>query len=158
VSARVALVPALLLALGAGPQVHGEGAVFRGPGVVVVWGVLRAPAEDDTAIVIRLALADARYAYMRVDAVDPFTGTRRPVEPGGPTRATVDVRSRRPTFADFPRREIRLYRTAEAWRADDPALTIYYLGVPDTTPEFTSAAGLLGYLADAVARARALSP
>jgi hypothetical protein len=158
-----ALVPAVLLltptlTLAAGPEVHGEGQVFRAPGLVVAWGVVRAGIEADTDVVIRLAFADVRYAYVRVDAVDPFTGRRQPVEPGAQTRATVDIRSRRATFADFPRREIRLYLTADAWRADDPALTIYYLGVPDAAPEFTSAAALEAYLADAVARARRLGP
>ena len=32
-------------------------------------------------------------------------------------------------------------------RARRPALTVYYLGVPDTTPEFTSEAALDAYLA-----------
>ena len=50
-------------------------------------------------------------------------------------------------------REIRLYRTESEWKADVPALTIYYLGVPDTTPEFVSEPDLATYLADAVARA-----
>ena len=35
-----------------------------------------------------------------------------------------------------------------------PALMVYYLGVPDTTPEFASEAGLRAYLDDAVAKAR----
>jgi hypothetical protein len=107
----VALVPAVLLltlalTLAAGPEVHGEGPVFRAPGLVVAWGVLRAGSEADTEVVIRVALADARYAYVRVDAVDPFTGTRRLVERGAQTRGSVDIRSRRAMFADFPRREI----------------------------------------------------
>lgn len=126
---------------------HGEGAIFQESGISIVWGVLRAPVEDETQVVIRIAVTGARYAYVRIDAVDPFARARRPVAPGGPLTGALDVRSPRLTFGDFPRRELRFYRSAEDWRADAPALTIYYLGVPDTTPEFVSESALLDYLA-----------
>jgi hypothetical protein len=42
--------------------------------------------------------------------------------------------------ADLPRREIHLDAGEGDWRARRPSLTVYYLGVPDTTPEFTSEA------------------
>ena len=116
----------------------------------------RAPVEDETQVVIRVALASATYSYVRVDAVDPFTRARRPVVPGGTLTGVIDVLSPRATFDDFPRREIRLYRTADDWRADVAALRIYYLGVPYTTPEFSSESALLSYLAATVAKARTL--
>ena len=34
-------------------------------------------------------------------------------------------------------------------------LAVYYLGVPDTTPEFATEASLAAYLADRIARMRA---
>jgi hypothetical protein len=39
-----------------------------------------------------------------------------------------------------------------AGQARRPTATIYYLGVPDTTPEFTSEAALSAYLQDALAK------
>ena len=134
-------------------ELHGENAVFSTPGITVVWGVLRAPVEEETQVVIRIALAGAAYAYVRVDAVDPFTRSRRPGLLRTAVSGVVDVRDPRTTFGDFPRREIRFYRAAADRRADAPALTIYYLGVPDTTPEFTSEGALLAYFAAAVAKA-----
>jgi hypothetical protein len=155
VAVTLALPGAPMPAGAQGRELHGESAVFSESGVAIVWGVLRAPVEAETQVVTRIALGDATYAYVRVDAVDPFTRARRPVAPGGPMSGTIDVRSPRATFGDFPRREVRLYRTAGDWRADAPVLTIYYLGVPDTTPEFVSEAALLSYLATTVAKARA---
>jgi hypothetical protein len=158
------LLPALLLAaplpLGsprahaAGHEVHGERDVFTVPGVVLVWAVLRAPAEEETQVVIRVVLTEGTYAYVRVLGVDPFSGDRRVMTPGGHVAGMVHLMTARRTFADHPRREIRLYRTEDEWKADAPALTIYYLGVPDTTPEFASEAALATYFAEAVARAR----
>ena len=135
-------------------EVHGENSVFAGPGVVIVWGILRTPVEDDTQVVMRIAVPDRAYAAVAVDAVDPFSRARRPVLDAGPLAGELDVRSLRKLFADFPRREVHLFRTAESPRAGPPAVTVYYLGVPDTTPEFTSEAALTAYLTAAVTKAQ----
>ena len=143
---------ALLLAAGAGPEVHGERDVFSTGGVRLGWAVLRAPVEEETQVVIRLALGSSPYYYVRMYGVDPFSGERRLMTPGVRSHQTVDLRTPRQTFAGYPRREIRLYRTDEEWSADVPALTIFYLGVPDTTPEFASEPALTAYLDGAIGR------
>ena len=52
-----------------------------------------------------------------------------------------DLKTPRARFADFPRTEFRLWRSGAAPGAAPPALVVYYLGVPDTTPEMTQALG-----------------
>ncbi len=94
VAFALALLAAPAAAVGQGPELHGESAVFSNSGVAIVWGVLRAPVEDETQVVIRVALASAAYSYVRVDAVDPFTRARCPVVPGGPLTGVIDVLSR----------------------------------------------------------------
>jgi hypothetical protein len=42
----------------------------------------------------------------------------------------------------------------EDWRAGRPTLTVYYLGVPDTTPEFASEPSPTSYLATASSERR----
>ncbi len=146
-----AVTVALLVCLTAAAQeteVHGEDSVFAGHGVTIAWGVLRAAAEAETQVVVRVVAPGGAYTHLDVEAVDPFTQARRAVVDGLRVEAAVEVRMPRASFADFPRREIRL------WRAGRPAITVYYLGVPDTTPEFASEAGLRAYLDDAVAKAR----
>ncbi len=97
-------------------------------------------------------MTDPAYSHLGAEAVDPFSRTRRGLGPdarvGLAPPATVEIRERRGAFADYPRLEIHLSRHAS------PALTVYYLGVPDATPEFVSEALLRAYLDDAVARAR----
>ncbi len=134
--------------------VHGADSVFAAPGIGIAWGVLRAPTEEETIVVTRVSNPMARYAYLRVEGVNPFTGRRTAVVEGVPLGARTDVKSPRSGFADFPRREIHLYATEAEWRARKPSLTVYYLGVPDTTPEFTSQAALDAYLAGAQPPAR----
>ncbi len=156
---RPFLVALLLLACPAlaaaqGQEVHGADSVFGGDGVAIAWGVLKGAIEEETQVIIRIVPTRATYAYVSVEAVDPFSGGRRLALSARPLEEPEDVRSPRWTFGDFPRREIHLYRTADDLRAGNPALTVYYLGVPDTTPEFTSETALFAYLASALAKVR----
>lgn len=130
--------------------IHGENSVFATDDVAMVWAVLRAASEDNTLVVIRIAAP--RFAALRVEAVDPFGGGRREVAPRRALTGPTEVRRRRADFAEFPRLEARL-EPAEGAR--DPApLVVYYLGVPDTTPEFTAEEALQRYLDEALAKAR----
>lgn len=157
VRAAVLLLAVALLAWpaparGQGAPLHGQDSVFVGQDVAIAWGVLRGTTEEQTQVIVRIAPKSEAYRYVSVEAVDPFTRERRPVLDGRPLADHAEVRTSRAAFADFPRREIHLYRTADDWRARRPALTVYYLGVPDTTPEFTTEAALSLYLASALAR------
>ncbi|HSB77560.1 MAG TPA: hypothetical protein VLM91_02135 [Candidatus Methylomirabilis sp.] len=145
------LLPGPVLAAGAGQQVHGENSVFAGNGVALAWGVLKGATEEATQAVLRIVPAGGPYTYVSVDGVDPFTQKRQEILAGQPLGPHLDVRSSRATFADFPRREIHFY-TAEAWRLGQPDLTVYFMGLPDTSPEFTSEPALSAYLSDALTK------
>ncbi len=152
----VVLALALLVwpaaAPGQGREVHGENSVFAGEWVAIAWAILKAPMEDQSQVILRIIQRGQPIAAVRIEAVDPFTQKREVVLDGQPLRDRLDVRSLRGSFADFPRREIQLYRTAADWQARRPTATIYYLGVPDTTPEFTSESALSAYLHDALTK------
>ena len=148
------LAPVLAPAWAHAETVHGADSVFLSPGIGIAWGVLRGPTEDQTVVVTRVSNPMARYVYLRVEGVDPFTGRGAAVVEGVPLGALADVTSPRAGFADFPRREIHLYASEADWRARKPTLTVYYLGVPDTTPEFTSRAALDAYLTSTQPRGR----
>lgn len=134
-------------------EIHGENSVFAGQGVAIAWGVLKGADEAQTQVVVRIAQAGAAYAYVRIEGVDPFTQTRQEILAGQPLGPQMDLRSPRATFADFPRREIHFFTTND-WHARRPTLTVYYMGVPDTAPEFTAEAALFTYLSDALAKVR----
>ncbi|HEX9899463.1 MAG TPA: hypothetical protein VGC81_09560 [Candidatus Methylomirabilis sp.] len=136
---------------GQGHEVHGENSVFAGEGVAIAWGILKAPVEDQSQVILRIVPRGQPVAAVRIEAVDPFTQKREVVLDGQPLGERLDVRSLRRSFADFPRREVLLYRTVADWQARRPTATIYYLGVPDTTPEFASQGALDAYLRDALA-------
>lgn len=141
-----------VLAADAGLLVHGENSVFAGHGVAMAWGVLKGATEEETQAVLRIVPAGGPYTYVSVEGIDPFTQTRREILRGQPLLQPLDVRTSRATFADLPRREIHFYTDA-GWHANRPDLTVFFLGLPDTSPEFTSEPALLVYLNDALAKA-----
>jgi hypothetical protein len=152
---------AFILALGASAQTpreaHGSSDVYAERGVAIAWAVLRGANEADTSIVIRVALDPSVFRGLAVAGVNPFSHAEQPLA-AREAAGSVDAQVPRARFAELPRTEIRLYATAAAAQSGPPALIVYYLGVPDTTPEFADRTKLDGYLRERIARARSDAP
>ena len=133
-------------------QVHGVADAYAGPGMALAWGILRGADEASTQVVVRIIADPQVYPAVAAVGKNPFSGEQRALLPSTPTAGAVDVRVPRAQYADFPRTELRFYGSSAT---GDPALVVFYLGVPDTTPEFATEANLNAYLADRIARARA---
>lgn len=131
-------------------DVHGASDAFAGEGVAIVWGVLRGASEDSTVVVLRVAADARRYNRVEVAGVDPFTRAAKIRFPVTSLGAGLDLPLPRAGFAEHPRTELRF--------AGPESLTVYYLSIPDTTPEFASAAALEAHLAARMAQLRAGKP
>jgi hypothetical protein len=136
-------------------EAHGSSDAFAAPGVALAWGVLRGADEASTIVVVRIATDAQTYPWLALVGIDPFTKAERSVQAAIASPATLDVRMPRAQFADFPRTELRLFASAVAAQRAEPALVVYYHGVPDTTPEFNDAAKLDTHLAARIRAARA---
>lgn len=136
-------------------QVHGSADVYSAPGVALAWGVLRGADEATTTVVVRIVTDVKVLPWVGVVGSDPFSERKRTLLTATPIDGGVDVRSSRQQFGDFPRTEIRFYASASAAAEDKPQLVVYFLGVPDTTPEFATASAIDRYLAGRIERARA---
>lgn len=132
-------------------EVHGAGDAYAAPGVALAWGVLRGESEASTTVVIRIVADPGTYATVAAIASNPFSQKSAALLHRIPLAASTEVRVPRSQFADTPRTEWRFYASATT---DTPALIVFYLGVPDTTPEFASEAALDAYFADRFARLR----
>lgn len=150
-----ALVCAAALSRAADPvEVHGASDIFAARGVAIAWGILRGASEEATLVVLRVAAETGKFSHIAVDGVDPFTRRRQALMAGQPFAGTIDVRIPRTRFADLPRSEIRLYGSPEALQRGAPSLLIYYLSIPDTTPEFATEGALVAYLDGRIEKAR----
>ena len=119
-------------------SLHGAHEVFVSPDVVIVWAVLKAPTGDKAAVWLRIVNSTKKFSHISIAGIDPFSKQKKFIEPGRAIETEVSVESDRETFTELPSREVYFYRTEKEWRADTPTLTVYYLGVPDQTPEFTT--------------------
>lgn len=134
---------------------HGSADVYAAPGVVLAWAVLRGASEAATSVVVRIATDPQVYPWVAIAGIDPFTKAEQTLQPAAQVTGTLDARIPRSRFADLPRTEFRFYDAAAAAQSAAPMLTVFYLGIPDTTPEFSDKARLDAYLADRIAHARA---
>jgi hypothetical protein len=75
-----------------------------------------------------------------------------------PSAGIVNLRMPRAHFAAFPRTELRFYAPTSSPAAPAESLLVFYLGVPDTTPEFADEAKLDAYLRERIARMRGSKP
>jgi hypothetical protein len=127
-------------------RIHGADSLFVSLAVKLAWAVLKGKTEADTTVVIRVVNVTGDYRFLSVDALDPFTKDRAVLDRGRRFDRTTDLSIVRARFADHPSAEISLFRTEDGLRQNKPELVVYYLGVPDTTPEFQSADAMNAYL------------
>jgi hypothetical protein len=147
VAGVVVLIGALVaqaFAADAPREVHGSSDRYAGSGIALAWGVLRGASEDATVVVVRIVADASAFRAIAVTGVDPFSGGSKPLLAPTSTSAPVEFRSPRSRFADLPRTEFRFF--ASDTPGDAPALVVYYLGIPDTTPEFADAGKLAAHL------------
>lgn len=129
-------------------EVHGSSDAYAEAGIALAWGVRRGADEATTRVTLRIVADPARYPRVEAAGRDPFTQAERVLLAPTATRGLADLVIPRAHFADFPRTELRFHGTGGT------AVVVYFLGVPDTTPEFASDAALDRYLDERIARAR----
>lgn len=153
---RIALMALLLGAPSAAApaeaarEVHGASDGFAVAGAALAWAVLRGRDAADAQVVMRIEFDATRYAEVRIVGIDPFSRATRALPARSLAPGAIELRAPRAGFADWPRTEVRF----RAPGAESPALVVYYLGVPDTTPEFADEVRLEAYLGERLARAR----
>jgi hypothetical protein len=139
----------------AATEIHGADSSFRVEGVTVLWAILKGPAEETSYVHIRIihdkAAAPGLHLY-RVEAVDPFSKERAWVMKGEPLEAIQTLKIVRTDFRDKTERWLHFYTDRQSLEKGQPALTIFYHGVPDTAPELLTEAELEAYLAQAPSR------
>ena len=135
-------------------EVHGMADTFAAAGVAIAWGVVRGASETATVVAIRVVTDTALYPWVAVEGSDPFTQRKDPLLQPMSSAGVINVRSPRAHFADFPRTELRFYGSAAEAQSGVPKVVVFYLGVPDTTPEFATEDKLDAYLTDRIARLR----
>ncbi|MEO8304917.1 MAG: hypothetical protein ABI724_12425 [Betaproteobacteria bacterium] len=152
--AFAAAVAPPLLAAEPAREMHGMADAFAAPGMTLAWGILRGANEAATVVVLRIVADPVEFPAIAATGTDPFTQRTIPLLIATANSGKLELRVSRAHFADFPRTDIKFLASASAAPSDAPKAIVYYLGVPDTTPEFATDAALDAYLVERLARAR----
>jgi hypothetical protein len=131
-----------------GAEYHGADSTFEIEGLVLMWAIWRGPDEGSTQVVLDIVKSSSaadRYRFYSVMAVDPFTGESRPEVQAQPLAAENRVLRARPDFQIFSARRILFFADEPTTTGGPAELTVYYQGVPDTSPEFSELGELEAY-------------
>jgi hypothetical protein len=129
-------------------EIHGADSSFRVDFLGIVWGMLRGDQGAPVQVIIRVRVlgdSPAPYAAYAVQAVEPLSGATDWVARRRPLESVNDVVSPREVFKEMTGRRLLFYRQAAGASEPAPDLVIYYMGVPDTTPEFADAGQMEKY-------------
>jgi hypothetical protein len=130
--------------------------VYTGQGVVIVWGIMRWGSDPKLSdIVIRVSADDSDLTAVSVDGVDPATRRRVTVVQPQALTGFDAMWIPRVSLIDHPRTEVRFGRRVEDLAAGRARVAVSFSGIPEGTPEFTSAERLGDYFARTMGKARA---
>jgi len=120
-------------------EFHGADSVFEKDGITILWAILKGPTEESSWVHIKIINSGKNpFRIFSVEAIDPFSKEKEWVVKGEELKKENSVKSLRSSFRDKTSRRILFYRNRQAFEKEDPDMAVYYLGVPDTSPEVLS--------------------
>jgi hypothetical protein len=136
-------------------QYHGADSLFEREGIVILWAILKGSTEESSWVYIKIIQTGggpASFQLFGVEAVDPFSNQKEWVVKGEPLKRENMVKSIRASFREKTARRVLFYEKAEDLLKETPAMIVYYLGVPDTSPEFMTEREIEDYFRQTVRR------
>jgi hypothetical protein len=136
-------------------EYHGADSLFEKEGIVILWAILKGLTEESSWVYIKIIQTGggpASFQLFRVEAVDPFSNQKEWVVKGEPLKRENTVKSIRASFREKTGRRILFYRGKGEYQAEKPAMAVYYLSVPDTSPELLSEKEIEDYFVKALER------
>ena len=136
-------------------EYHGADSAFEKEGITILWAVLKGPTEESSWVYIKIINSGkSPFQIFSVEAIDPFSKEKEWVVKGERLAGANVIKGVRSSFRDKTARRILFYRSREAFENENPDMTVYYLGVPDTSPEFLSEKEIEDYFVKALERVK----
>jgi hypothetical protein len=136
-------------------EYHGADSLFEKEGIVILWAILKGSTEESSWVYIKIIQTgegSASFQLFGVEAVDPFSNQKEWVVKGEAFKRENMVKSIRASFREKTARRVLFYAKAEDLLKEKPAMIVYYLGVPDTSPEFMTEREIENYFEKAISR------
>ena len=136
-------------------EYHGADSVFEKEGIVILWAILKGQDEASSWVYIKIVNSGGNpYQIFSVEAIDPFSKEKEWVVKGQQLEKKNVVKSIRTSFRDKTSRRILFYQNTEALKKQTPDMAVFYMGVPDTSPEVLSEKEIGNYFEKALERTK----
>jgi len=127
-------------------EYHGADSVFEKEGIAILWAILKGKDESSSWVYTKIInFGGNSFQFYSVEAVDPFSRQKEWLLKGMKLEKENLVKSVRTSFRDKTSRRILFYRNEETLEEQIPDMTVFYMGVPDTSPEVLSEKELGAY-------------
>ena len=116
---------------------HGADSVFKTDDIAVFWAVLKGTEASNSMVyicIVPLKTENPKYTSYSITPANVFTGEEEIVADFQPLKEENIITQKYGSFSEKAKRRIFLYR--DGADRDKPDTEIYYIGVPDTAPEF----------------------
>jgi hypothetical protein len=136
-------------------EYHGADSIFEKEGIIILWGIFKGSTEETSWVYIKIIQTGGGPAFFQlfgVEAEDPFSNQKEWVVKGVAFKKENMVKSIRASFREKTARRVLFYEKAEDLLKENPAMIVYYLGVPDTSPEFMTEREIENYFEKAFSR------
>ena len=121
-------------------EYHGADSIFQAEGIAIFWAILKGKDDESSLVYINLIRpeeAGSQFHKYSVLAVDPFSKKQEWVHEGKEFEENTLLTLNRASFRDMTERRFFFYKgDDETYVAEKPDMTVYYLSIPDTAPEF----------------------
>lgn len=136
-------------------EYHGADSVFEKDGIIILWAILKGQDEASSWVYIKIINAGGNpFQFYSVEAIDPFSKEKGWGVKGHKLEKDNIVKSARASFRDKTSRRILFYGNRDTLEKEKPDMTVFYLGVPDTSPEMLSEREMDRYFENALERVK----
>ena len=134
---------------------HGADSVFEEEGIIILWAILKGQDEASSWVFIKIIHSGGYpFQFYSVEAIDTFSKEKEWVVKGKKLEKENMIKSIRTSFRDKTSRRILFYGNREALEKEKPDMTVFYMGVPDTSPEVLSEKEMDSYFEKALKRVK----
>lgn len=134
-------------------EFHGADSAFEREGITILWAILKGPNEETSWVYIKIINSGKNpFQIFSVEAVDPFSKEKEWVVKGEKLEEENVIKGIQSSFKDKTARRILFYLSTQAFEKENPDMAVYYLGVPDTSPEVLSEKEMEDYFKKALQR------
>ncbi|HER24987.1 MAG TPA: hypothetical protein ENO17_08070 [Candidatus Atribacteria bacterium] len=132
---------------------HGADSFFKAKGISLFWAILKGTEESNSWVYIKIINQENSlkpfYAFSLI-ATDPFSNSEEWIITGQKLTKENIIKLNRESFKKMMGKTFFFYQSEkiENYPSELPDMTVYYLSVPDTAPEFLDLEKLEAYFKD----------